>query len=227
MSNTTSILACFSSLRGLRLRAVAVAWIACVVLKWTGRVFGNEFAHDSFNYSPAGSLLEGKGGGGSFGFSSNWYKIGNETNIRIGSGNLISPVPLAPPVGNRVTAAANQGNRWDYRDLSQSLGADNTTTYFSFLMQAQDVVGEGSDDGFFGFYLFAGGRQLSVGKPSFQDVYKVEAGPGEIAFTNVPSWRMKPTSLCSEQIFKRVRTCTDCISTLNQVSRNRRLRMQR
>jgi hypothetical protein len=93
---------------------------------------------------------------------------------------------LPPAIGNRVTASAFGGNREVARTLLQPLGADNTTAYFSFLMQAQGTVGEGAFEGWFAFVLRAGARNVSIGKDSFHNLYKVESDLGDIAFSTVP-----------------------------------------
>ena len=140
--------------------------------------------YEGFNYSPSGADVAGNSGNGSFGFSGGWT---GSTTFDLAPGSLVSPVPFSSPTGNRVTAAAFGGNRDLDRVLSQSLGADNTTAYFSFLMRPEGVVGQGAFGGWFGFSLRAGARNLHVGKDTNHGVYEIDNGIlGDVALSSVP-----------------------------------------
>jgi hypothetical protein len=161
--------------RAMTFMAVSLACAASAI--------ANPSAMDSFNYSPVGSAVAGNSGGGSSGFSDGWA---GDSSFTLASGSLLSPVPLPPAIGNSVTANAFGGNREVARTLLQPLGTDNTTDYFSFLMQAQGTVGEGAFEGWFAFTLRADARNITIGKDSFHSLYKVESNLGDIAFSTVP-----------------------------------------
>ncbi len=160
-----------------------LCFFAAMACLCAGEAEAAPIAADFFNYAPAGSDVAGKSGGGSFGFSDSWA---GDASFDLAAGSLISPVTFPAGVGNRVTADAFGGNRDLARTLSQSVGADNTTVYFSFLMQAEDVVGGGAFSGWFAFVLRAGARNLTVGKDSFHGQYKIEGTFGELGLSTVP-----------------------------------------
>ena len=137
--------------------------------------------YEPFNYSPAGADVVGNSGGGSFGFAGPW--TGNNT-FDLAADNLHSQ-PFLPRSGNHVTAAAFNANRDIDRVLAQPIGADNTTTYFSFLMQPEGVIGDGFFHGFFGFSLRAGLRNLHVGRDANHTVYGLDDIMGNLALSNV------------------------------------------
>jgi hypothetical protein len=137
---------------------------------------GSTIAYEPFNYSPAGAPVVGDGGNGSTGFANNWY---GDSSFTIATGNLTAPVAVPAPSGNRVTAAAFGGNRNLSRDLSQPLGADNSTAYFSFVMEPEGIVGNGAFQGWFGFNLIAGLRSIVVGKDSFHGTYSLQDNLGD------------------------------------------------
>lgn len=165
----------------IMLRTNCVA--AFVFFACAGLAFGTVTTLEQFNYTPAGSDLSGNGGGGSSGFNGNWS---GDTSFDLASGSLVSPVPLASISGNRVTAAAFGGNRDIARNFTQTIGADNTTIYFSFLMRAQDVVGGGAFGGYFEFVLRAGQRYVCVGKGGANNNYLIEGSTLEKGVSSVP-----------------------------------------
>lgn len=85
-----------------------------------------------------------------------------------------------------MTADAFGDNRGNERTLSQPVGADNTTMYMSFLMQAEDVVGGGAFAGWFAVALRDGSQQITIGKDSFHSQYKIEGSNGALGLTTVP-----------------------------------------
>lgn len=153
----------------------------CLAVGFGELSYGAVTVRESFNYVSTGDLA-GNGGGGSFGFSDNWS---GDLSFDMTSGNLSAPVQFPASLGNRVTADAFGGNRSIARTLSQPIGADDTTWYMSFLMQAEDVVGDGAFNGWFAFTLRAGARNVTVGKDSFSNKYKVEGNLGEIALSDI------------------------------------------
>ena len=158
--------------------------VLCVAFGYANLSYATVTVFEPFNYGPAGSVVSGNGGGGSFGFSDNWH---GDATVDLASGSLTSPVPFLSQSGNRVTAAAFGDNRGVERTLSQSIGADNTTAYVSFLMQAEGVVGAGAYDGWFALALRNGARQITIGKDSFHSQYKIEGLTNtDLALTSVP-----------------------------------------
>lgn len=137
--------------------------------------------YESFNYNSFTQVV-GNGGGGSYGFSDNWS---GDSSFGIAPGGLLAAVPFRPSLGNRVSANAFGGNRNIIRTLSEPIGMDDTTTYISFLMQAQDIVGEGAYNGWFSFTLRSESQNLTVGKESFSNKYKLEGTFGPIDHSDV------------------------------------------
>jgi hypothetical protein len=154
---------------------------ACFAVGFANFSYGAVTVSDSFNYGLSGDVA-GSGGGGSFGFADNWS---GDSTFDVASGSLAPTIPFPPPVGNRVTADAFDGNRNIVRTLAQPIGADNTTSYISFLMQAEDVVGAGAYNGWFSFTLRSDARNVTIGKESFSNKYKVEGSLGDIALSDV------------------------------------------
>jgi hypothetical protein len=107
-------------------------------------------AYDEFDYAPIGSDLNGKTGGGSFGFTGPWS---GQTSYNIGSGSLASPFAPMPQLGNSVTAVAFGDNRGIDRLLSTPLGTEGTSAYISVLIQPQGILHQGAYDGWFALAL--------------------------------------------------------------------------
>jgi len=132
-------------------------------------------AYEAFNYSPVGLDVQGRTGGGSFGFVGAWY--GNDT-FDLASGSLADPGGTLPVSGNRMSCASYGANRDVHRDFGAPFGADGTTTYFSFLMQPQGTLGEGHYGGWFGLaFRGSGGRDLLVGSSNGVADYVMETHP--------------------------------------------------
>jgi hypothetical protein len=145
---------------------------------------GNGTAYEPFNYSPVGSAVAGQGSSNTVGFANNWY---GDSSFTLASGSIASPIALPASSGNSVTAAPFGANRNLSRDLSQSLGADNTTAFFSFIMQPEGTAGNGAFGGWFGFSLFGGARNIGVGKDSFHGTFSLGDNLGDPPVeTNVP-----------------------------------------
>jgi len=142
--------------------------------------FADVFVSEPFNYESAGDL-SGQGAG-SIGFSDNWS---GHTSFDVATGSLTAPVSFPPSLGNRMTADAFDGNREVLRTLSQPLGADNSTVFLSFLMQAEDVVGAGAYNGWFALMLRSDSGNITLGKDSFSNQYKIESSSGHISRSNV------------------------------------------
>ena len=107
-------------------------------------------AYDGFNYGPAGSDLQGNGGG--FGFSSPWIpggfnaSINNNYDIATGSlgfGSLLTS-------GNSVVTGPQNAISGLTRNLTSPLGAAGTTAYLSFLVEPRGTINGGAFNGFFG-----------------------------------------------------------------------------
>jgi hypothetical protein len=137
-------------------------------------------AYDEFNYTPIGGDLNGKDGGGSFGFTGPWS---GQTSYNIGSGSLASPFAPSPQLGNSVTAVAFGDNRGIDRLLSTPLGTEGTSAYISVLIQPQGIFHQGAYNGWFALAL-RGSTDVLVGMSSFGDEIGLEVG-FERSATNV------------------------------------------
>jgi hypothetical protein len=137
---------------------------------------GAGIAYEPFNYTPVGSPVAGDGSSNAAGFSGNWY---GDNSFTIASGNIASPVNLPASSSNSVTAGPFDANRNLSRDLSPAVGVDNTTVFFSFVMQPQGTVGGGAFEGWFGFDLIGGLRNIVVGKDSFHGTYSLADNLGD------------------------------------------------
>lgn len=129
-------------------------------------------ALDSFDYAPVGSDLNGKGAGGSFGFSDSWT---GQTSYNISSGSLQSPNNPLPAVGNSMTSVAFGDNRGIDRTLSAPLGVEGTSIYLSGLIQPQGILHQGAYGGWFGLAL-RGSTTIVVGMNYQSDRYGLEVG---------------------------------------------------
>jgi hypothetical protein len=134
-------------------------------------------AYEGFNY-PAGSSINQQNGGS--GWSGAWQTLGGQTAIIDGSS--LTSGNLAVSGGALATAGfqpPNQGSSvatW-IRDLGTPLGADNTTDYFSFLLQP---------DAGFGFYGGLNIGNLFVGLSGKQSFYGLEGPANNLNLSNVP-----------------------------------------
>lgn len=151
----------------------------CLAIGCASLNYGAVVVSESFDYETG--YLAGNGAG-SFGFSDNWS---GHTSFDVAGSSLTAPVSFPQSIGNRVTADAFGGNRNVVRTLSQTIGADNSTSFMSFLMQAEDVVGAGAFNGWFSFTLRSADRNITLGKESFSNKYKVESSLGDISRSNV------------------------------------------
>jgi hypothetical protein len=136
-------------------------------------------AYESFNYTNVGGDLNGQSGAGSFGFTDAW--AGN-TSYNVGSGSLQSPLAPFPFSGNSMTTVAFGSNREIARTLASPLGADNTTSYVSFLMRPEGILNQGAFDGWYSVSL-RGDHQTNVVMGSTSDLYGLEVS-GTATATN-------------------------------------------
>ncbi len=158
--------------RGARLFAAILTLAACIGVADTSSAA--LLAYDGFNYSPVGSDVAGNSGGGSFGFAEPWDPTElNTYAFDIGGGGLSDPTGTLATTGNHATGAAFGANRDAERALAAPLGADGTTTYFSFLMQPEGVLGEGAYNGWFSFTLRGTRDDITVGRGSYNTTYGV------------------------------------------------------
>ena len=131
-------------------------------------------AYEAFDYSPAGSDLNGSSGG--TGFAGPWvpggYNASLFDNYDVAAGSLTFGSLVVS--GNRVHSSAVNEIAGLTRPLSEALGADGTTRYISFLVRPEGTVGAGAFNGFFGLIFhrpdtFPGANpeppELYVGKP--------------------------------------------------------------
>ena len=158
----------------LFLRTASVALLLSVAHQ--SALQGSQIAYEPFSYS-SGSPVAGDGSSDNVGFSDNWYGDGSYT---ITSGSVPSPVGL-PESGNSVNAPVYGANRNLSRDLSAPLGANNTTAYFSWVIEPEGTVGAGAFNGWFAFDLIGGGggRQLNVGKDMSHGTYSLQDNVGD------------------------------------------------
>jgi hypothetical protein len=87
--------------------------------------------------------------------------------------------------GGSVSAEAFPVINGTIRNLAQSLGANNTTVYVSFLVQPRDTLNDGVFNGFFGLTLNGNlGSDLFIGKPGGgvleQYVLERRGGAGQV-----------------------------------------------
>ena len=87
--------------------------------------------------------------------------------------------------GGSISDATSSVINGAKRPLAQSLGADNTTVYFSFLIRPQGTLNSGVLNGFFGLTLNGSlGNDLFIGKPGggvdTQYVPETRGGGGQI-----------------------------------------------
>jgi hypothetical protein len=169
---------------------VVAALVGCAIAG--GAAFGQLNAYEPFDYTPIGSDLSGKSGGGSFGFAGPWQgggfnaSIFDHADIAAGSlafGNLLTS-------GNRVTSAPQQAIAGVTRPLAVPLGAPGTTQYFSFVVRPEGQLNAGAFNGFFTvLFETAAEPELAIGKPGAGtlDRYMIEerGGGGQVA-SNVP-----------------------------------------
>ncbi len=93
---------------------------------------------------------------------------------------------LQANTGGSVSGDAFSAINGAVRTLGQSLGADGTTVYLSFLVQPRGSLNEGVLNGFFGLTLNGSlGNELFIGKPGggLLDQYVIEnrGGAGQVA----------------------------------------------
>ncbi|MEZ6123004.1 MAG: Calx-beta domain-containing protein [Planctomycetaceae bacterium] len=112
--------------------------------------------YEGFDYTPDGAQLVGRNGGS--GFSGSWAAGGFNANLP--NSDLYTTVlaPLDSPglinsPGHAVAPAMTNGAGGLRRLLTSSIGQDNTTKYFSVVLEPQGTLGQGNQGGFFGIYL--------------------------------------------------------------------------
>ncbi len=124
------------------------------------------FAFDSFEYAP-GEAIHGQGGGS--GFADSWIR---SLNSGPASNGILSQ-SLSFGALDTSGARGSVGPRLELgntsfisRTLSSPIGVDNTTVYFSVLLQPEGTLGVGMFDGFFGIQFDAPGfADLAAGYP--------------------------------------------------------------
>jgi len=170
--------------------AVAAVVLGCGLATSAAR--GQLNAYEPFDYTPIGSDVLGKSGGGSFGFSGPWQAGGfnatvfNHADVGVGSlsfGDLLTS-------GNRMTSTAQQAISGVTRPLATPLGAAGTTQYFSFVVRPEGTLNGGAFNGFFTvLFETAAEPELAIGKAGAGtlDRYMIESrgGAGQAA-SNVP-----------------------------------------
>ncbi len=142
-----------------------------------GLAHGALFQYEGFNYVPGSSLDQQNGGTG---WAGGWGTPGGLDATTVG-GSLTSAglVVSGGAVSTAGSQAPNQGSSvatWN-RLLGTTQGTDNTTVYFSFLMQPNAG---------FGFY---GGLNLSsvfVGLSGNQSFYGLEGPGNDVSLSSVP-----------------------------------------
>src|SRR5688500_2076238 len=176
--------------RSTGLGSVAFGLVGCALA--TGSALGQLNAYEPFAYTPIGSDVLGKSGGGSFGYSGPWQAGGFNASIfdhaDVGAGSLSFGDLLTS--GNRMTSTAQQAISGVTRPLTAPLGAAGTTQYFSFVVRPEGALNGGAFNGFFTvLFETAAEPELAIGKAGAGtlDRYMIESrgGAGQVA-SNVP-----------------------------------------
>ncbi len=125
---------------------------------------------------------------GGDGFSGPWVVGGFNAFAAGYTSNVmsLSYPSLDPGTGGSVSGAAFSAINGALRPLAQSLGADNTTVYLSFLLRPDGILNNGIFSGFFGVTLNGSlSRDLFIGKPGGgavdQYVLETRGGSGQVA----------------------------------------------
>jgi hypothetical protein len=130
---------------------------------------------DSFAYSPIGSDLLGKSGGG--GWNGPWSAGGFNASINMNfdiAGGTLSYPGLASS-GERVASASQNAISGVTRPLGTPILAGQTTTrYLSVLLRLDGPLNVGAFNGFFGVYL-------DGGTVAQDDLFIGKAGAGQLA----------------------------------------------
>lgn len=144
--------------------------------------FGAERATESFQTS---FPIYANGGAG---FAGPWIQGGfNAFDARYFTRAVsLCYAPLSAGAGGSIASPPVSSINGSLRDLAQSLGANNTTIYVSFLVQPRGTLNEGVFNGFFGLTLNGSlGNELFIGKAGggVLDRYVLEnrGGAGQIA----------------------------------------------
>jgi len=170
--------------------STVVVSVLCALVGGPAR--GQLNAYEPFDYTPIGSDLLGKSGGGSFGFVGPWQPGGFNASIfdhaDIAAGSLSFGALLTS--GNRVASVPQQAIAGVTRPLASPLGAPGTTQYFSFVVRPEGQLNAGAFNGFFTvLFETANEPELAIGKAGAGtlDRYMIEdrGGAGQVA-SNVP-----------------------------------------
>ncbi len=125
---------------------------------------GAASVYDGFDY-PSGASLAGQNGGS--GWAAPWDSSQTALDVTIGPGLSFPGLDTSPGSGSSAASVAGQVAFFK-RQLSASVGADNTTVYLSFLLRP---------DAGFGFYGGINLEGVFVGKSGITNTYGIE-GPG-------------------------------------------------
>ena len=111
----------------------------------------------------------------------NAFASGYTTNA-----DSLSYPSLEASIGGSVSGGAFSAINGAIRNLGQSLGADDTTVYMSFLLRPDGVLSNGIFNGFFGVTLNGSlSNDLFIGKPGGgaldQYVLETRGGSGQVA----------------------------------------------
>ena len=111
---------------------------ALAVAGWTSSASAVLQGYEGFNYADTTSILTQTGGGG---WSDAWAKNGNaaSTEIATAPGLIYSGLPAvgnkATLTGQTLTTTGNGASSFVFRSFNTNFGADNTTTWLSFIGQ--------------------------------------------------------------------------------------------
>jgi hypothetical protein len=152
-------------MKWINMRAAAFL-IGSIMLATSGNIRGELIAYDGIDYPNVGSDVSGNAGG--TGFAGGWmpggFNASLSANFDIGKGSL-SYQNLATS-GNRITTGAVSGISGVTRGLTNPVGQPGSTTYISFLMRPEGILGQGQFSGFFGVLLEqTGDTEIFAGKP--------------------------------------------------------------
>jgi hypothetical protein len=137
---------------------------------------GSVSASEGFDYPPGISLNALNGGSG---WSSPWSTPGGldlTTSGGLTFGDLAVSGGAASSAGSQPPNQGSSVAFW-FRDLSTTLGADNTTVFLSFLLRP---------DAGFGFYGGLNFGNVFIGRSGNQSFYGLEGPTNDISLSTVP-----------------------------------------
>jgi hypothetical protein len=167
----------------LRSAYVSLISVAAALMVMSQAAGASQIAYEGFSQSFPIYANDGTG------FSGPWAQGGFNA---FASGYTANEDSLFYPglhwfsTGGSISGGAFSAINGAIRNLAQSLGADNTTAYLSFLLRPDGTLGDGIFNGFFGVTLNGSlSNDLFIGKPgggaTGQYVLETRGGGGQVA----------------------------------------------